>query len=472
MSYSPVLNRVYLAYDDGRMTKIDLATSHAEAAFSEFSAQLYDMVAADNQLYVDVGGPLGYTERFLCDSSGNIESRTGSPSFLDLAYWDSNQQAFFCTVTNGLGIEMLPVSGGTFGGAVDSSYSNDLSVGTGPIRFSGDGSLLVSGAGLVIASATLAQSGALSLPSVDSAWLGSDIFSADLSLSGTSVQQWVGPGYTAGNATALPGYPLRIWPTPGGGLIAMTDVNGTATMAVLDDSGNSVPFAPPVITIEPTNQTSSGGSTVVFSAAAKGSATYQWQFDGVNLSNGGSVSGATGPQLVLGNVTSANEGTYSCLVTGSSGSILTDMANLVVNTSATPGAVSSISSRAFVGTGDNILIGGFYVVGGTSRTVLVQAIGPALAADPYNVSGTLQHPKLSIHQNQNGQDVTLYSNTGWGPNPVLLGAAATAYAEPVLQPGSADSELLVTLPPGGYTAEVSGADGGTGVALVAIYQLP
>jgi hypothetical protein len=148
------------------------------------------------------------------------------------------------------------------------------------------------------------------------------------------------------------------------------------------------------------------------------------------------------------------------------------MANLVVNTSATPGAVSSISSRAFVGTGDNILIGGFYVVGGTSRTVLVQAIGPALAADPYNVSGTLQHPKLSIHQNQNGQDVTLYSNTGWGPNPVLLGAAATAYAEPVLQPGSADSELLVTLPPGGYTAEVSGADGGTGVALVAIYQLP
>jgi hypothetical protein len=47
-----------------------------------------------------------------------------------------------------------------------------------------------------------------------------------------------------------------------------------------------------------------------------------------------------------------------------------------------------------------------------------------------------------------------------------------AYAQPVLQSGSADSEVLLTLPPGGYTAEVTGADGGTGVALCAVYQLP
>jgi hypothetical protein len=104
--------------------------------------------------------------------------------------------------------------------------------------------------------------------------------------------------------------------------------------------------------------------------------------------------------------------------------------------------------------------------------VLVQAIGPALAGSPYNVSGVLQHPALSIHQTQNGKDVTLYSNTGWGSSPLLLHAASGVYAQPVLVPGSADSELLMTLPPGGYTAEVSGADGGTGVALVAIYQLP
>jgi hypothetical protein len=70
------------------------------------------------------------------------------------------------------------------------------------------------------------------------------------------------------------------------------------------------------------------------------------------------------------------------------------------------------------------------------------------------------------------------SNIGWSTNTgaveqqVLLAAAAGAFATPVLTAGSADSELLLTLPPGGYSAEVGGADGGTGVALCAIYELP
>jgi hypothetical protein len=131
-----------------------------------------------------------------------------------------------------------------------------------------------------------------------------------------------------------------------------------------------------------------------------------------------------------------------------------------------------LSARAFVGSGDNILIGGFYINGSTSATVLVQAIGPALAANPYNVAGTLQHPALTIHQSQNGTDVVLYSNVGWGSSQILLNAAAMVGALPILQPNAADSELLLTLPPGGYTAEVTGADGGTGVALCGIYQLP
>jgi hypothetical protein len=152
---------------------------------------------------------------------------------------------------------------------------------------------------------------------------------------------------------------------------------------------------------------------------------------------------------------------------------VSDTAVLSVISAANPGVASSISSRAFVGTGNNILIGGFYIVGTTSRTVLIQAIGPALAAAPYNVTGTLQDPALSIHQTQNGRDVVLYTNTGWGSSQVLANAAESVYASPALTDGSGDSELLVTLPPGGYTAEVSGADGtSTGVALCAIYQLP
>ena len=68
--------------------------------------------------------------------------------------------------------------------------------------------------------------------------------------------------------------------------------------------------------------------------------------------------------------------------------------------------------------------------------------------------------------------MVLYSNTGWGSSQVLLKAAAAVYALPVLTAGSGDSELLLTLPPGGYTAEVTGAGGDTGVALCGIYQVP
>jgi hypothetical protein len=250
-------------------------------------------------------------------------------------------------------------------------------------------------------------------------------------------------------------------------LIAMTDVGGTATMTFLDAAGYALsPNAPQFVT-QPQGQTSNAGSTVVFTTAASGTDTYQWQFNGVNLTDGGNVSGSTGPQLVLTNVGPASAGSYTCVVTNASGSNFSTPANLVVQSSGDPGSLVNLSSRAFVGTGDNILIGGFYVVGSTARTVLIQALGPALAGE--GVNGVLAYPSLTIHDTSGN---TIYSNAGWGSSQILLNAAASVYASPVLQPGSPDSEALLTLAPGGYTAEVSGADGGTGVALVAIYQLP
>jgi hypothetical protein len=217
--------------------------------------------------------------------------------------------------------------------------------------------------------------------------------------------------------------------------------------------------------------------------ASTGAISYQWELNGNNLSdgtdgNGTIVAGSQGPQLLLTNTGVGDAGNYTCVVTftpssgsGTPESLSTSAANLAITSGIAPGAATSLSARAFVGTGDNILIGGFYITGKTSVTVLIQAIGPSLAQAPYSVTGTLQHPSLTLHQAQKGKDVVLYSNTAWGSNPILLAAAAAAYAEPVLKPGSADSELLLTLPPGGYTAEVTGADGGTGVALCAIYQI-
>jgi len=275
---------------------------------------------------------------------------------------------------------------------------------------------------------------------------------------------------------------------------------GSYEVEVADSLGSELTSSPATLAInavsgtgfvtQPVSQVVALGGTVVFSVATGGSiqpslartggesadfaagTTYQWKFNGANLSDGNGISGSEGPVLVIQGATVADNGDYSCVMTTGTGSVTSETAGLWTESVTDPGAVSSLSARAFVGSGDDILIGGFYITGSTSATVLVQAIGPALAPSPYSVSGTLQHPALTIHQNQNGKDVVLYSNTGWGSSPVLLAAAAAAYAQPVLQPGSPDSELLVTLPPGGYTAEVTGSDGGTGVALCGIYQLP
>jgi hypothetical protein len=229
----------------------------------------------------------------------------------------------------------------------------------------------------------------------------------------------------------------------------------------------------PVITTQPAAQTLNSGSVAVFTVVATGSPAYQWMVstDGgsswTDLTDGNGISGSNGPQLVIQGATAAEDGEYACVATNSAGSVQTSPASLSVTNSSEPGALVNISSRAFVGTGDNILIGGFYIVGSTSRTVLIQALGPALAGE--GVTGVVQQPVLTIY---NTSGAELYSNTGWGSSPILLNAAATVYASPVLQPNSPDSELLLTLPPGGYTAEVSGSGGGTGVALCAIYQLP
>jgi sugar lactone lactonase YvrE len=299
---------------------------------------------------------------------------------------------------------------------------------------------------------------------------------------GTPIPGATGAALSIGDAEAASAgsYSVMIKDSAG-----ITAVSNPATLTVN-------PAAASAITSQPISQTVAIGGTAVFTVGAPAAAqaapaesaalqsltytypdtTYQWQFNGAYLADGDGISGSAGPQLLIQGVSAANIGDYSCIVTTAGVISQSNAASLAVVSTSNPGALSSISARAFVGTGDNILIGGFYISGNTSATILAQAIGPALAASSYNVTGALQHPALTIHQIQNGKDVVLYSNTGWGSSPVVANSAVAAGAQPVLQPGSADSELLLTLPPGGYTAEVSGADGGTGVALCAIYQLP
>jgi hypothetical protein len=234
------------------------------------------------------------------------------------------------------------------------------------------------------------------------------------------------------------------------------------------------------LTILPEGQSMGSGSTLVLTAGATGATSYQWYLNGKRISDSGSgatsnvATDADGPQLVVSKLTSLGAGTYTVVAVNSNGSSpASGPAVVSVASAAHPGSVSGVTVRSVVGGGNKVVVEGFSISGSTSRSVLVQALGPALVPPPYNVGEPLAKPALSIHQTKGGKDVVLYTNSGWGSDPVLLAAAANLGALPRLPAGSSDSELLVTLPPGEYTAQVAGADGTeTGVALCAIYQLP
>ena len=136
----------------------------------------------------------------------------------------------------------------------------------------------------------------------------------------------------------------------------------------------------------------------------------------------------------------------------------------VYEADANPSTLVNLSCRAEVGTGTDILIAGFAISGTEAKRILVRAVGPALGS--LGVSGALANPQLEIIRS--GEATPLYRNDDWDAALAPTFAGAGAFALP---PGSRDAALVVTLPPGSYTAQVSGVGGTTGVALVEVYDL-
>ena len=128
--------------------------------------------------------------------------------------------------------------------------------------------------------------------------------------------------------------------------------------------------------------------------------------------------------------------------------------------------LTNVSVRSSVGTGANVLIVGFATSGSAAKTLLIRGIGPTLAA--FGVNDVLADPQLQLF-NQAG--TVINQNDNWGGDSTLSSAFGTVAAF-ALAPNSRDAVLLVTLPPGSYTAQVSGAGNTTGVALVEVYEMP
>ena len=122
--------------------------------------------------------------------------------------------------------------------------------------------------------------------------------------------------------------------------------------------------------------------------------------------------------------------------------------------------LANISSRGFVETGDNVMIGGF-IAGNQAMHVMVRAIGPSLAQS--GLANALADPTLTLH---NAQGVIIAFNNDWRDTEQV---AIEGTGIPPID--NKESAILATLAPGPYTAIVRGLNDTTGVGLVEVYNL-
>jgi hypothetical protein len=145
--------------------------------------------------------------------------------------------------------------------------------------------------------------------------------------------------------------------------------------------------------------------------------------------------------------------------------------NHAINGSPTTGSwLSNISTRAFVETGDNVMIGGFIVQGTQAKRVIILAVGPSLI--PFGITDPLADPTLELH------DVTgalIASNDNW-IRTIIGGVITSDQVGDIRNSGYApgnvrESAIIADLPAGNYTAIVRGLNNTSGVALAEVYDL-
>lgn len=164
-------------------------------------------------------------------------------------------------------------------------------------------------------------------------------------------------------------------------------------------------------------------------------------------------------------------GSNSALITGADGGSGIALAELYLRPSGSdPNArLINLSTRAEVGTGEEVMIGGFTLAGDSPRLCLVRAIGPTLAN--YGIAAPLVDPELRLFPA--GTSTVIARNDDWmvSPSATAIANAADRIGAFEIPLNSRDAVLLVTLAPGAYTAMVTGVANQTGIALVEVYLL-
>lgn len=169
-------------------------------------------------------------------------------------------------------------------------------------------------------------------------------------------------------------------------------------------------------------------------------------------------------QLESGLITTlAPNGAYTAIVAGNNGGTGIGLVEIYDVGPAAASELANISTRGFVLTGNDVMIGGF-ILGSSSGSshVAVRGIGPSLAG---SVNPVLADPILELHDS-NG--ATIAANDNWQDDPISA-EQLSAYGLAPTDPN--ESGIFQSLPPGPFTAILAGQDGGTGIGLVEVYNV-
>jgi hypothetical protein len=163
-------------------------------------------------------------------------------------------------------------------------------------------------------------------------------------------------------------------------------------------------------------------------------------------------------------IATLSPGAYTAILTGKNQTTGVGLVEVYDNNQAVDSQLANISTRGFVQTGNNVMIGGFILGGNPNNTrVALRGIGPSLAQ--FGLNPVLADPTLELHDS-NG--TTLVANDDWQSDPI---SAAQLAAAGLSLSNSKESGIFTSLPPGAFTAILAGKNGGTGIGLVELYDL-
>ena len=162
-------------------------------------------------------------------------------------------------------------------------------------------------------------------------------------------------------------------------------------------------------------------------------------------------------------------GAYTAIMSGTNSTTGNGLVEVYDLATSTFSQLTNVSTRGFVGTGDNRMIGGFITSGGNGSTqVVMRGLGPTLGQPPFNLSGVLADPFLTL---VDGNGMTVQNNN-WKDTQQAAIQAASCNGSTCAPPNDLEAAILITVPPGNYTAILEGNGGGTGIGLVEVYKLP